>query len=112
MNFIVGLSLTTTRHDSIFVVVDTLTKSAHFFPMRTTYQALDITIVFISEIARLHGVPRRIIYDQGLVFTGRFGLVSRRPWEHNRTLVQHITLRQTSIQKERTKFWKICCICM
>jgi hypothetical protein len=72
MDFIVGLPLTTRRHDSIFVVVDTLTKSAHFIPMRTMYQAPDIARVFISEIVRLHGVPKRIISDRGSVFTRRF----------------------------------------
>ena len=51
---------------------DTLTKSAHFIPICMTYKALDITIVFVNEIVRLHGVPRRIIYDMGSVFTGRF----------------------------------------
>jgi hypothetical protein len=70
MDFIVGLPLTARRHDSIFVVVDTLTKSAHFIPVRTTYQAPDIARVFISEIVRLHGVPKRIISDRGSVFTG------------------------------------------
>ena len=60
------------KHDSIFVVVETLTKSAHFIPIRTTYQAPDIAIVFISEIMKLHGMPKRIISDRGLVFTGRF----------------------------------------
>jgi hypothetical protein len=53
MDFIVGLPLTARRHDSIFVVVETLTKSAHFFPMRTMYQAPDIARVFISYI-RMH----------------------------------------------------------
>jgi hypothetical protein len=70
MDFIVGLPLMARRHDSIFVVVDTLTKSAHFIPVRTTYQAPDIARVFISEIVRLHGVPKRIISDRGSVFTG------------------------------------------
>jgi hypothetical protein len=70
MDFIVGLPLTARRHDSIFVVVDTLTKSAHFIPVCTTYQAPDIARVFISEIVRLHGVPKRIISDRGSVFTG------------------------------------------
>jgi hypothetical protein len=60
------------RHDLIFVVVDTLTKSAHFIPMHTTYQARDIARVFISEIVRLHSMPKRIISDRGLVFIGRF----------------------------------------
>jgi hypothetical protein len=72
MDFIVGLPLMTRRHDSIYIVVDTLTKSAHFIPMRTTYQAPNIVRVFISEIVRLHGMPKRIISDQGSVFTGRF----------------------------------------
>ena len=72
MDFIVGLPLTARRHDSIFIVVDTLMKSAHFIPMRTMYHAPDIAKVLISDIVRLHGVPKRIIYDQGSMFTRRF----------------------------------------
>jgi hypothetical protein len=84
MEFIVGFPLTARRHDSIFMVVDTLTKSAHFIPVCMTYQALDIARVFISEIVRLHGVPKRIISDRGSMFTGHvFGPVSKRPWGHN-----------------------------
>jgi hypothetical protein len=60
------------RHDSIFVVVDTLTNSAHFIPVCTMYQAPDIVRVFISEIVRLHDMPKKIISDRGLVFIGRF----------------------------------------
>jgi hypothetical protein len=70
MDFIVGLPLTTRRHDSIFVVVDTLKKSTHFIRVCTTYQAPDIARVFISEIVRLHGMPKRIISDRGSMFTG------------------------------------------
>jgi hypothetical protein len=72
MDFIFGLLLTTRRHDSIFVVVDTLTKSAYFILVSTTYQAPDIVRVFIREIVRLDGVPKKIISDRGPVFTGRF----------------------------------------
>lgn len=72
MDFIVGLPMTSRRHDSIFVLVDTLTRSANFIPVKTTYKALEIVRVFIDEIMRLHGVPRKIIYDKGAVFTGRF----------------------------------------
>jgi hypothetical protein len=72
MDFIVGLPLTARRHDSIFVVVETLMKSAHFIPVCTTYQEPDIAIVFISEIVRLHGVPKRIISNRESMFTGRF----------------------------------------
>ena len=69
MEFIVGLPVTSRRHDSIFVVVDTLTKSAYFIPVKTTYKAPEIARVFIDEIMRLHGVPRKIISNRGAVFT-------------------------------------------
>jgi transposase InsO family protein len=72
MDFIVGFPLTARRPDSIFVVVDTLTKSAHLFPVRTTYQAPHIARVSISEIVRLHGIPKRIISNRGSVFTRQF----------------------------------------
>jgi transposase InsO family protein len=72
MDFIVGLPLTARKHDSTFIVVDTLMKSAHFIPVHTTYQAPNIARIFLSEIVRLHGVPKRIISDQGSVFTRRF----------------------------------------
>jgi hypothetical protein len=60
------------RHNSIFSFVDTLTKSAHFIPVHTTYQATNIDILFVNEIVRFHGVPRNIIYDRGSVFTRCF----------------------------------------
>jgi hypothetical protein len=72
MDFIVGLPLTSRRHDSIFVVVDTLMKSAHFILMHTSYQAPDIARFFISEIVTLDGVSKRMISDRGSVFSGRF----------------------------------------
>jgi hypothetical protein len=70
MDFIVVLSLTGRRHDSIFMVVDTLMKSAHFIPVCMTYQVPNIARFFINEIVRLHGMPKRIISDRGSVFTG------------------------------------------
>jgi transposase InsO family protein len=45
---------------------------AHFIPVCTMYQAPNIARVFISEIVRLHGVPKKIISDRGSVFTKRF----------------------------------------
>jgi len=70
MDFNVGFPLMTRRHDSIFEVVDTLTKSVHFILMRMTCQAHDISRLFVSEIVRLHGVPRKIISNRGSVVTG------------------------------------------
>jgi hypothetical protein len=72
MDFIGGIPMTERKHNLIFVVVDTLTKSAHFIPICTTYQAPNLARVFVSEIMRLHGVPKRIISDRGSVFIGQF----------------------------------------
>jgi hypothetical protein len=66
IEFIIVFSLKARRNDSIFMVVDTLTKSAHFIHVHATYQALDIAKVFISEIVRFHSVPTRIISDKGI----------------------------------------------
>ena len=63
MDLVVGFPLTTSRHNAILVVVDTLTKSSHFIPVRDTYNVTDIARVFINKIVHLHGVPKKIIYD-------------------------------------------------
>ena len=65
MDFIVGLPMTARRNDSIFVVVDTLTKSAHFMHVKITSQAPYIAKVFINEVVSLHGVSCKIISDRG-----------------------------------------------
>ena len=54
------------------VVVDKLTKSAHFIPVKTTFEASAIAQIFLKEIIRLHGVPRKIISDRDARFTSRF----------------------------------------
>jgi hypothetical protein len=72
MDLIVGFPSTTRGHDSICVVVDTLTKIVHFISAHTTYQALDIARIYFNEIVRLHGVSRKIISDRGSIFTGCF----------------------------------------
>jgi len=63
MEFNVGFPLRTRGQDSIFMVVDTLVKSAHFIPICMTYQALDIARFFVSEIRRLQRVPRHRIKE-------------------------------------------------
>ena len=72
MEFVVGFPLTSSRHNAILVVVDKLTKSAHFIPVRDTYDVTDVARVFINEIVRLHGVPKKIISDRDPKFTSRF----------------------------------------
>ena len=72
MDFIVGLPLSSHRHDAILVTVDTLTKVAHFSPVRTTYIEKNIAQVFLRDIVRLHGVPCKIISDKDSLFTSSF----------------------------------------
>ena len=72
MNFVVGLPLTGRKHDLVWVVVDRLTKSAHFLPVRTDYSLDMLAELYISEIVWLHGIPISIISDRDLRFTPRF----------------------------------------
>jgi hypothetical protein len=58
MDFIVGLPRTRNGHDSIWVMVDRLTKVAHFIHVRTTYGGDKLAKLYINCIVRLHGVPR------------------------------------------------------
>jgi RNA recognition motif-containing protein len=72
MDFIVGLPLMPRKHDSIWVIVDLLTKTAHFIPVHTTYSAECYAEIYIDLVVRLHGVPKTILSDQGTQFVARF----------------------------------------
>ena len=72
MDFIVGLPNTSQKHDSIWVIVDRLTKIAHFIPVHTTYKASKYAEIYLDCIIRLHGVPKTIISDRGAQFIARF----------------------------------------
>ncbi|WVZ97285.1 hypothetical protein U9M48_042834 [Paspalum notatum var. saurae] len=72
MDFIVGLPRTQKGYNTIWVVMDRLTKVAHFIPVNTTYSDARLAELYISRIVCLHGVPKRIISDRGSQFTSRF----------------------------------------
>ncbi|XP_070057325.1 uncharacterized protein [Nicotiana tomentosiformis] len=65
MDFIVGLPRTRKKFDGVWVIVDRLTKSAHFIPVLTTYSLEQLAQVYIREIVRLYGMPVSIISDRG-----------------------------------------------
>ena len=54
------------------VVIDKLSKVAHFVAVKTTNSASEVSQIFIKEIVRLHGVPKKIISSRGAKFTSRF----------------------------------------
>nr|AAV31171.1 Putative polyprotein, identical [Solanum tuberosum] len=68
MDFITGLPRSRRQHDSIWVIVDRMTKSAHFLPVKTTNSAEDYAKLYIQEVVRLHGVPISIISNRGAQF--------------------------------------------
>ncbi|KAG8486038.1 hypothetical protein CXB51_019344 [Gossypium anomalum] len=72
MDFVLGLPLTPGKKDAIWVIVDRLTKSAHFIPVRTGYSLNKLAELYIREIVRLHGIPLSIISDRDPRFTSRF----------------------------------------
>jgi hypothetical protein len=72
MDFIVGLPRTKSRYDSIWVIVDRLTKVAHFIPVKTTYSRPQLAELYMLRIVCLHGVPKKIVLDRGTQCTSRF----------------------------------------
>jgi transposase InsO family protein len=72
MDFSVGLPCTFARYDSIWVIVDKLTKVAHFIPVRTNYTGAKLAELYMARIVCLHGVPKKIVSDRGSEFTSWF----------------------------------------
>src|SRR3954453_2449174 len=72
MDFITGFPKTQKGNDAIFVVVDWLSKVAHFLPVRESITASHLADLYVSRIVSLHGVPLEINSDRGSLFTSRF----------------------------------------
>lgn len=100
MDLVVGLRVSRTK-DAIWVIVDRLTKSAHFLAIRKTDGAAVLAKKFVSEIVKLHGVPVSIVSDRDSKFTSAFWRVFQAEMG---TKVQMSTAYhpQTDGQSERT----------
>jgi hypothetical protein len=72
MDFIVGLPHTRAGYDSIWVVVDRLTKATHFILVKNTYNSAVLAELYMSRFVCLHGGPKKIVSDQGTRFTSHF----------------------------------------
>ena len=72
MDFVYKLPRTQDGHDGIWVIVDQLTKSAYFIPVREKYSLSRLAELFISKIVKYHGVPVSIISDRDPRFTSKF----------------------------------------
>ena len=90
MDFVVGLPRTPAGHDSIWVVIDRLTKSAHFLPVKTTYSVEKYAKVYTAEIVQLHGAPISIISDRDpLVYFSFLGSIAKGFWDS--VTFEHLT---------------------
>ncbi|KAM0061096.1 putative nucleotidyltransferase, Ribonuclease H [Helianthus debilis subsp. tardiflorus] len=72
MDFITKLPKTSKRHDTIWVIVDRLTKSAHFLAIREAFSSEQLSELFVNEIIARHGVPVSIVSDRDTRFTSKF----------------------------------------
>lgn len=72
IDFITKLPRSRSQHDSIMVVVDKLTKAAHFVLVKSTHKAGNIAEIYMKEIARLHGIAKAIVSDRDSKFTSNF----------------------------------------
>ena len=72
MDFVSGLSRTTGGYDTIWVIVDKLTKSAHFLPVKKTYSTDRLARLYVNRIICLHRVPESIVSNREATFTSVF----------------------------------------
>ena len=72
MDFVIRLPITLGGNNAIWVIVDQLTKSAHFLPMKVNFSMDHLASIYVKEIVRMHGVPVSIVSDKDPRFTSRF----------------------------------------
>ncbi|CAI7775059.1 unnamed protein product [Closterium sp. NIES-54] len=101
MDFVTGMPARPSGNDAVLVVVDRLTKMAHFAPCRTTITAEETERLFISTVVRLHGIPSAMISDRDPKFTSKFW---KETWAEYGTKLQFSSTYhpQTDGQTERT----------
>ena len=72
IDFVIRLPRTSSGYNGVWVIVDRLTKSAHFLPYKSTYSYDKMANLYVREIVHLHGAPVSIVLDRDLQFTSRF----------------------------------------
>ena len=108
MDFVVRLPLIGRKHDSVWVAVDQLTKSAHFLPVRIDYSLDKFAELYIEEIVRLHGIPVSIISDRDPRFNSRFWENYKRLKALGKISTWLSTHRRMDNRRELFKFQSIC----
>ncbi|GJU91819.1 putative reverse transcriptase domain-containing protein [Tanacetum coccineum] len=97
MDFVTKLPKSSSGHDTIWVVVDRLTKSAHFLPIREDYKTEKLAKIYTNEIVARHGVPVSIISDRDGRFTSHLWQAFQKSWSRTR----HVTTQALSVHHSR-----------
>ena len=108
MDFVIGLPRSRDGYDSIWMIVDRLTKSAHFLPVKTTYFVVKLAKLYVKHIVCLYRVPISIVSDRGSVSPLAFGRSCKKQWAPDLISVLLSILRQMVNLSERSKHLKIC----
>ena len=72
LQIVIGLPRTLGGNNAVWVIVDRLTKSAHFLPMKVNFSLDRLASFYVKEIMRMHGVPVSIVFDRDPRLTSRF----------------------------------------
>ena len=110
MDFIIGLPRTSRGFDSIWVIVNRLTKSVHFIPVRVSYSAERLARVYIQEVVRLHGVPKSIISDRGYHLTSNFWQTFQKKFGTQVNLSTVFPPQTDGSRRGRFRYWRICSV--
>lgn len=97
MDFVVGLPITLSGFDAIWVIIDRLTKAAHFLPSKMTTSMDVLAKLYIKEIVGLHGVPTSIISKRDAVHFSISAVFAESYWDY---AVRLIICNQTANQSE------------
>ena len=81
--FMISLRRTKSKKNGVYVIVDHLTKSAHFLAIKTTDSINSLAKLYIQEIVRLHGIPLSIVSNKDTKFTSQFSRVYKGSWAPN-----------------------------
>ena len=108
MDFIVGLPRTTSGNDVIGVIVGRLTKSAYFITTKVTFSLEKLTEIYVSQIVRLHGVPKSFISDRDGRFTSQFWMNVHNTMGSKLKFSTAFHPKPMDNQKKPSKRWRIC----
>jgi hypothetical protein len=100
MDFITGLPPSQTKKDAIWVVVNRLTKIAHFIPVNVRDSMEKLARIYAQKVIRLHRVPSSIVFDEIRGSRQDFGRSSRSCWERLSSLKHQHIHRQMVSQSE------------